>query len=102
MWDLNCLGYSGALVAMRLGEEEANKGAEVLVTEGEEDELDAEVERALGEEQGPRSGNPKPRTIADLRQVIGWLECEIQRRKRGSNRLTLKEGLKVKKLQKQR
>ncbi len=87
-----------------MGEEEANKGAEVLVTEGEEDELDAdemEVERALGEEQDPRRGNPKPQTIADLRQVIGWLECEIQRRKRGSNRLTLKEGLRLKKLQKQ-
>ncbi len=104
MWDLNCLVYSGALVAMRLGEEEANKGAEVLVTEGEEDEEDAdemEVERALGEEQDPRRGNPKPQTIADLRQVIGWLECEIQRKKRGSNRLTLKEGLRLKKLQKQ-
>ncbi len=45
-----------------------------------------EVERALGVEQDPRGGNPKPRTITK------WLESEIQRRRRGKNRLSLKEG----------
>ncbi len=45
--------------------------------------------------------NPKPRTITDLRQVIGWIECEIQRKKRGNNKLSLKEGLRLKKPQKQ-
>ena len=53
MWNLNCLVYSGALVAMKLGEEEADKETEVVMTEGGDGELDADemevemVSRAL-------------------------------------------------------
>ncbi len=81
-----------------------DKETDVVMEEGGDGVMDPdemEVERALGVEQDPRGGNPKPRTITELRQVIGWLEIEIQRRKRGKNRLSLKEGLRLKKLQKQ-
>ncbi len=96
MGNLNCLVYSGALVARKLGEEEEeDKETDVVMAEGRDGVLDPdemEVERALGVEQDPRGGG------TPNHQVIGWLESEIQRRK---SRLSLKKGLRLKKLQKQ-
>ncbi len=111
VWDLNCLVYSGAVTA--IGEQERQDGmtevgegeSDVWTDEVEDPEGEREVERAMRPEQYQQEADPKPtakqQTISELRQGIGWIECEIKRRKSGSHRPTVKQGMRLKKLQKQ-
>ncbi len=46
-----------------------------------------------------QEADPKPtakqQTISELRQGIGWIECEIKRRKSRSHRPTVKQGMRL-------
>ena len=109
VWDLNCLVYSGALTAMGACDQQdgmTEKGdgeSSGQADEVEDPEGEREIERAMRSEKNPQEADPKPttkqQTISELRQGIGWIECEIKRRKSGSHRLTVKQGMRLKKLQ---